>query len=83
MVIDVEGTIYRITLSRDDAGNYVVDAAREPVGDQAAATILPVVRVVDSLKERAMRSLRDSLARITTDRRASAPSGDSQAVLLP
>ena len=70
MVVDVEGTEYRLTLSRDDAGNYVADAARHGGGDPGAAAFVPLVRVVDSAKERAMEALLDSLRRLRTDRRA-------------
>ncbi len=64
MVTRVGGEEFRITLSRDDAGNYVAEAARLP-RDGAPGGSPPSVRVVDARKERALASLLDSLHRLT------------------
>ncbi len=59
--IEVEGATYRVALSRDDLGNYIADAAPGTAGD--ARAVLPVVRVIESDQEAAMRALLDSLTR--------------------
>ena len=64
MVTRVGGEDYKVTLSRDDAGNYVAEAARLLRVDGAARTIAPHLRVVDAVKERALTSLFDSLQRV-------------------
>jgi hypothetical protein len=64
MVTRVGGEDFRVTLSRDDAGNYVAEAARLP-GTGAPGGALPSVRVVDARKEHALASLFDSLHRLT------------------
>lgn len=69
MEIEIAGEDYEVTLSRDEAGNYVAEAARLlRAGGGAAA---PRIRVVDGVKERALRSLFDSLHRVA----AGAPPG--------
>jgi hypothetical protein len=73
MVVDVEGVEYQVTLSRDDAANYVADASLAPRHGEGSATPLPMVRVVDQAKERAMSSLLVSLAKLGAERRAGAP----------
>jgi hypothetical protein len=67
MVTQVGGEDFKITLSRDDAGNYVAEAARLVQGGLLAGTIAPHVRVVDSVKERALSVLFDSLRRQTSE----------------
>lgn len=62
MEIQIAGEDFRITLSRDEAGNYVAEAARAARSAPGSAEG-PRVRVVDRLKERALHSLFDSLAR--------------------
>ena len=76
MVTRVAGEDFRITLSRDDAGNYVAEAARLPRVEGVPGNSVPSVRVVDVVKERALTSLFDSLQRLAA-RRAddSAPEG--------
>lgn len=64
MVTRVGGEDYRVTLSRDDAGNYIAEAARLLKIDGAAGTVAPHLRVVDVIKERALTSLFDSLQQI-------------------
>jgi hypothetical protein len=61
MVTEVGGEDFEITLSRDDAGNYVAEAAPLPQGGPGTGRMVPRLRVVDSVKERVMRSLFDSL----------------------
>jgi len=63
MVTRVGGEDFRITLSRDDAGNYVAEAARLPRSGGAPGGEAPSLRVVDVVKERALTSLFDSLQR--------------------
>jgi len=62
MEIEIAGEDYEVTLSRDEAGNYVAEAARLVSGGRRAEA--PRVRVVDGVKERALRSLFDSLHRL-------------------
>ena len=71
MVTRVGGEDFRVTLSRDDAGNYVAEAARLPGAGDPVGGSLPSVRVVDARKERALASLFDSLRRL-----AARPSSD-------
>ncbi len=61
MMTRVGGQDYRITLSRDDAGNYMAEAARLLAPAVEAGTFAPHVRVVDVVKERALASLLESL----------------------
>jgi hypothetical protein len=69
MVTRVGGEEFRVTLSRDDAGNYVADGARLPRGEHAGGVEVPTVRVIDMVKERAFRSLLDSLQRLAGEQR--------------
>jgi hypothetical protein len=75
MVTRVGGEDYRVTLSRDDAGNYVAEAARLPKGEGATGSYAPHLRVVDTVKERALTSLFDSLQRVAArdDRSSEGP----------
>ncbi len=77
MVTRVAGEDFRITLSRDDAGNYVAEAARLPRPEGAPGISAPSVRVVDVVKERALTSLFDSLQRLAARRAddSSSPEG--------
>jgi len=61
MVTEVAGQHFQVTLSRDDAGNYVAEAVRQMRGGLASASEVPCVRVVHPTKERAMESLLDLL----------------------
>ncbi len=61
MVTRVGGEDYQVTLSRDDAGNYVAEAARVLRAGEGGGTSAPHLRVVDAVKERALTSLFDSL----------------------
>ncbi len=74
MVTRVGGEDYQVTLSRDDAGNYVAEAARLVRTEGVTATVAPHLRVVDVVKERALRSLFDSLQR-NADRPQPSPGG--------
>jgi hypothetical protein len=65
MVTRVGDEEFKVTLSRDDAGNYVAEAARLPSAGADMRGPLPSVRVVDARKERALTSLLDSLQRLT------------------
>jgi hypothetical protein len=67
MVAQVAGVDFKVTLSRDGAGNYVAEAARLLRGERDASIEAPRVRVVDGVKERALKSLFDALGRITQD----------------
>lgn len=67
MEIQIAGADFRVTLSRDDAGNYVAEAARASRSAPPGAEP-PRVRVVDRVKERALHSLFDSLSRLTEAR---------------
>ncbi len=78
MVTQVDGLDYRITLSRDDAGNYVAEAARCTNG-HAGRSGLPTIRVLDPLKERALRTLFDALSRAASDRAAEKDGPDAPA----
>lgn len=62
--VRVGGTGYRLTMTHDDVGNYVAEAARLLNEEPGAPTELPRVRVVDPVKERALRSLFDSLCQL-------------------
>ncbi len=64
MEIEIEGEDYEVVLSRDEAGNYVAEAARLLRGGGAGAEATRV-RVVDRIKERALRALFDSLHRLS------------------
>ncbi len=76
MVTRVGGEDYKVTLSRDDAGNYVAEAARLLSAEVGAGSFAPHVRVVDVAKERALTSLIDSLQRRAAGRRNdSSPAG--------
>ncbi len=66
MELEIAGQDYKVTLSRDDAGNYVAEGARRLRGAPGAEA--PRVRVVERVKERALRSLLDALARVEADR---------------
>jgi hypothetical protein len=68
MVTRVGDEDFSVTLSRDDAGHYVAEASPVAEGEHLQETALPRVRVVDPVKERALRSLFSSLARLTSDR---------------
>ena len=76
MVTRVDGEELRITLSRDDAGNYVAEAARLLQGDVASGIEVPRVRVVDPVKEQALRSLFDALHRLAAGRHRDPPGDD-------
>ncbi len=80
MVTQVAGEDFDVTLSRDDAGNYVAEAARLLQRENQAGTEPPRVRVVDAVKERAMTSLFDSLHRMTAGR--TRPSSGGRAATL-
>lgn len=69
MVTRVEGEDFKVTLSRDDAGNYVAEAARLLKAGDARGTMAPHVRVVDVSKERALASLLESLRQLAARRR--------------
>jgi hypothetical protein len=75
MVTRVGGEDYRITLSRDDAGNYVAEAARLLRAGDGAGTFAPHLRVVDAVKERALAALFGSLQQVADERRDASPSG--------
>ncbi len=62
MEIEYGGEGYKVTLSRDEAGNYVAEAAR--LLRSGSGVEAPRVRVVDRLKDRALRALFDSLSRL-------------------
>ncbi len=79
MVTRVGGEDYRITLFRDDAGNYIAEAARSLGAELGAGSIAPHLRVVDVVKERALASLLDSLWQMATERRSeSSPAGSAR-----
>ncbi len=78
MVTQVDGLEYRITLSRDDAGNYVAEAAR-CAGGHADRSGLPSIRVLDSVKERALRTLFDALSRAASERASGKDGPDAPA----
>ncbi len=79
MVTRVGGEDYRITLSRDDAGNYIAEAARSLSAEPGAGSIAPHLRVVDAVKERALASLLDSLWHAAAERRSqSSPEGSAR-----
>ncbi len=63
MEIEIEGEDYEVVLARDEAGNDVAEAARLLRGAGAGAEATRV-RVVDRVKERALRALFDSLHRL-------------------
>jgi hypothetical protein len=67
LVISVGDENYRVTLSRDDSGNYVAEANGALGGKQASGVPTPHIRVVDPTKEHALRSLLDSLQRVTSN----------------
>ncbi len=73
MVTQVDGQDFKLILSRDDAGNYVAEAARMLQGGNLAVTEAPCVRVVDSAKERALNALFDSIHRVASSRRSAPP----------
>jgi len=75
IVTQVDGEELKITLSRDDAGNYVAEAARMVQGGSAPGTETPRLRVVDPVKEQALRSLFDALHRLAASRHRD-PLGD-------
>ncbi len=75
MVTRVGGEDFKITLSRDDAGNYVAEAARVTPFDGGARSAAPSVRVVDARKERALTALFDSLQRLARSPRGSPADG--------
>jgi len=50
----IGGRPFLVTVSRDDLGNYTVDAARAREG---AVRSLPLVRVVDPNRDRALQAL--------------------------
>jgi hypothetical protein len=62
MEIEYGGEDYKVTLSRDEAGNYVAEAARLLRGGSGVE--VPRVRVVDRVKDRALRALFESLSRL-------------------
>ena len=68
---------YRITLSRDDSGNYIAEAARSLSTELGAGTIAPHLRVVDVVKERALKLLLDSLWHAASGRRDDGSHGTS------
>jgi hypothetical protein len=78
MVAHVQGQDFQITLSRDDAGNYVADGARLSGGANGSGE-LPRVRVIDSEKERALHSLYESLRRLATSDAADGPDAPAAA----
>jgi hypothetical protein len=65
MVIDIANERFNVTLYRDDAGNYVADAVGPLRTGSATGASTPLLRVIDATKERAMKSLLDSLRRMT------------------
>lgn len=67
MVAQVAGVDFQVTLSRDGAGNYVAEAARLLRGERDVSVEAPRVRVVDGVKERALKSLFDSLVQSTQE----------------
>ncbi len=73
MVTQIAGEEFDVTLSRDDAGNYVAEAARSPRRENGTGAEPPCVRVVDPVKERAMMSLFDSLHRMNAGRTRPSP----------
>ena len=64
MVVIVENQRFNVTLCRDDAGNYVADAVGPLRTGSAMGASTPLLRVIDATKERAMKSLLDSLERM-------------------
>lgn len=73
LVTQIDGEEFRITLSHDDAGNYVAEAVHLAGGEAAERHAPPHVRVVDPAKERAVRALFASLRRLVDERRACDP----------
>lgn len=73
LVTQIEGEEFQITLSHDDAGNYVAEAVHLARGEGAEGRVPPHVRVVDPAKERAVRALFASLHRLVDERRACGP----------
>ncbi len=71
LVTQIEGEEFQITLSHDDAGNYVAEAVHLARGE--VGHVPPHVRVVDPAKERAVRALFASLHRLVNERRACGP----------
>ncbi|HET6436436.1 MAG TPA: hypothetical protein VFG59_00140 [Anaeromyxobacter sp.] len=61
MVTRVAGEEFDVTLTRDDAGNYVAEAARRLGDGFVPRTETPRIRVVHPMKERAWQSLLDLL----------------------
>ena len=76
IVTQVDGEELKITLSRDDAGNYVAEAARMVHGGPNPGTETPRLRVVDPVKEQALRSLFDALHRLAASRQRDPPGDD-------
>ena len=77
MVTQIGGEDFRITLSRDDAGNYVAEASRVRKVAGASSGTSPL-RFVDAVKERALTSLLDSLQHVAATRQSD-PSPDGPA----
>jgi len=75
MVTQVGGEHFQVTLSRDDAGNYVAEAVRLLRGGRASAVEAPCLRVVHPTKERAVESLLDLLHNVGRARNGSPPRG--------
>jgi hypothetical protein len=65
LVVNVENESFNVTLSRDEAGNYVADATGPLREGRAVGASVPIVRVVDANKENVMKALLDSLHRAT------------------
>lgn len=82
MVIDVENESFNVTLSRDDAGNYVADATGPFQKGRTMGASMPVVRTVDATKEIALKSLLDSLQRAAACSQAAALREDGGASVL-
>ncbi len=70
MVTQVGGEDFQLTLSCDEAGNYVAEAVWLPQGDRVAGSVTPRVRVVHPDKERTLQSLFDLLRGIVGDVKA-------------
>jgi len=73
VVTQVKGQDFKITLSRDEAGNYVAEASRLLPGERTTGTEAPRIRVIDSAKEQALRALYDSLLRLVSNRAGDPP----------
>ena len=61
MVTELAGQAFQVTLCRDDAGNWVAEAARLIRRGEVSAMEAPCIRIVHPDSERALKSLFDLL----------------------